>query len=296
MPSGCTGVFAAAPAAPFRFRALGLAELLDETFRIYRRDLGLFAGLALAVTLPGVIMGLIAGSYRSVGWMTKFFSSLGNPEAMQALAQTPPPQQDPVLGLLGSLVRLIMVPLTIGALVYAADQVLNGRATTILGALAGTLRRYWALAGLSFFIGLFLFSGILLITIPVVIWFLVQWGVSVPALLAEGLGPNRAMGRSRELVAGRWWRTLGIFCLVLLLTSIASAIVEFMAGFIIGLIPGLGEDLRSGLAVVAASLAGALVVPVTYIAITLMYYDLRVRREGFDLDQLAQQAQRPSAA
>jgi hypothetical protein len=35
---------------------------------------------------------------------------------------------------------------------------------------------------------------------------------------------------------------------------------------------------------------------VNYIAITLIYYDLRVRREGFDLDQLAQQAQPPSAA
>lgn len=82
----------------------------------------------------------------------------------------------------------------------------------------------------------------------------------------------------------------------MLLTTIASAIVEFMAGFIIGLIPGLGEDLRSGLAGVAASLAGGLVVPINYIAITLRYYDLRVRREGFDLDQLAQQAQPPSAA
>jgi len=69
-----------------------------------------------------------------------------------------------------------------------------------------------------------------------------------------------------------------------------------MAGAIFGLLPGLAEDLRSALIVVAGSLAGALVVPVTYIAMTPVYYDLRVRREGFDLDQLAQQAQPPSAA
>jgi hypothetical protein len=284
------------PPGAFRFRTLGLAELLDETFRIYRRDLGLFAGLSLAVTLPGVIMGLLAGSYRSVGWMTRFFQSLGNPDAMQAMAQTPPPQGDPALSLLATIVRLIMFPLTLGVIVYAANQVMNGRTTTILRALEGTLQRYWALAGLSLLIGLVVFSGIVVLTIPVVIWLLVRWGVSVPALLAEGLSPVDALGRSWGLVDGRWWRTVGIFCLVLLLTGVASAMVEFMAGFIIGLIPALGEDFRSGLAVVAASLAGALVAPVTYIAITLMYYDLRVRREGFDLDQLAQQAQPPSAA
>jgi len=289
-------VVAGSPAALFRFRALGLAELLDETFRIYRRDLGLFAGLSLAVTLPGVIMGLIAGSYRSVGWMTKFFSSLGNPDAMQALAQAPPPQQDPVLGLLASLVRLIMVPLTIGALMYAANQVLNGRAATILGSLEGTLQRYWGLAGLSLLVTLMLFTGILVVTIPVTIWLLVRSGLSIPSLLAERLGPTRAVGRSWQLVEGRWWRTLGIFCLVFLLTWIASALMEVIAAMIIGLLPGLAEDLRSALIVVAASLAGALVAPVNYIAITLMYHDLRVRREGFDLDQLAQQAQRPSAA
>lgn len=282
--------------APFRFRALGLAELLDETFRLYRRDLGLFAGLSLAVTLPGVIMGLIAGSYRSVGWMTQFFQSLGNPDAMQALSQTPPPHQDPLLGLLASIVRLIMVPLAIGVIVYAANEVLNGRATTTLGALEGTLHRYWGLAGYILLIGLVLLTGIFVVTIPVIIWLLVRWGVSIPALLAEHLGPTSAMGRSTQLVEGRWWRTLGIFSLVFLLTWIASAIMQGMAVAIIGLLPGLADDLRGGLIVVAASLAGAAVVPLNYIAMTLMYYDLRVRREGFDLDQLAQQAQPPSAA
>jgi len=113
-------VVAASPRGPWRFRALGLGELLDETFGLYRRNLGLFAGLSLAVTLPGVILGLIAGSYRSVSWMTRFFQSLGNPDALEAMSQAPPTQEDPVLGLLASIVRLIMLPVTIGVLVYAA--------------------------------------------------------------------------------------------------------------------------------------------------------------------------------
>lgn len=282
--------------APYRLRALALAELLDETFRIYRREAALFIGLALCITLPGLVMGLMAGSYRSAGWMTKFFKSLGNPDALQAMAQSPPPQSDPALSLLASLVRLVLVPLTLGVIIYTTNEILHGRTPGIVDALEGTLRRYWALAGLSLLVGLMAVSSFLVLTIPVVLLVLVRWAVSVPALLVEGLSPSRAVGRSWSLVAGRWWRTLGIFLVVLLLTWVASAILGATGGAVIGLVPGLTDDQRGALIVVTGSLAGALVLPVNYIAITLMYYDLRVRREGFDLDQLAQQAQPPSAA
>lgn len=282
--------------APYRLRALALAELLDETFRIYRREAALFIGLALCITLPGLVMGLMAGSYRSAGWMTKFFQSLGNPDALQAMAQSPPPQSDPALSLLASLVRLVLVPVTLGVIVYTTNEILHGRTPGIVDALEGTLRRYWALAGLSLLVGLVAVSSFLLLTIPVVLLVLVRWAVSVPALLVEGLAPSRAVGRSWSLVEGRWWRTLGIFLVVLLLTWVASAILGATGGAVIGLVPGLTDDQRGALIVVTGSLAGALVLPVNYIAITLMYYDLRVRREGFDLDRLAQQAQPPSAA
>jgi hypothetical protein len=282
--------------APYRLRALALAELLDEAFRIYRREFALFLGLALVVTLPGLVMGLLAGSYRSAGWMTKFIQSLGNSDAMQTMAQSPPPQSDPTLSFLGTLVRLILVPVTLGVVVYTTNEILHGRTPGIVDALEGTLRRYGALAALSVLIGAMAASSFLVLTIPVVVLVLVRWAVSVPALLVEGLGPSRAVGRSWSLVEGRWWRTLGIVLVVLLLTWVASAILGATGGAVIGLVPGLTDDQRGALIVVTGSLAGALVLPVNYIAITLIYYDLRVRREGFDLDQLAQQAQPPSAA
>jgi len=289
-------VSASPPPTPFRLRALQLAELLDETFRIYRRSFGLFAGLALAVTLPGMVMNLLSGSYRSWGWLTRVFQNMTNPDALQGMAQSPPPQTNPIIGLLASLVRLILIPVTAGVIIYAANELIKGRNTTILGALEGTLRRYWGLAGVALLGGVLLFAGILLITIPFVIWIAVRWLVGAPALLAEGLGPVNALGRSQQLVEGRWWRTVGIFLVVVVMTTIASAILGATGGAIIGLVPGLSDDLRGALVQVTGSLTGALVLPVSYIAITLMYYDLRVRREGLDLDQLAQQAQPPSAA
>jgi hypothetical protein len=289
-------VSASTPPTPFRLRALGLAELLDETFRIYRRSFGLFAGLALAVTLPGMVMNLLSGSYRSWGWLTRVFQNMSNPDALQGMAQSPPPQTDPAIGLLASLVRLILVPITAGVIIYAANEIIKGRNTTIVGALEGTLQRYWGLAGVALLGGVLLFAGILLITIPFVIWIAGRWLVGAPALLAEDLGPVNALGRSWQLVEGRWWRTVGIFLVVVIMTTLASAIMGATGGAIIGLVPGLSDDLRGALVQVTGSLTGALVLPVSTIAITLMYYDLRVRREGLDLDQLAQQAQPPSAA
>ncbi|HYS28066.1 MAG TPA: glycerophosphoryl diester phosphodiesterase membrane domain-containing protein [Candidatus Limnocylindria bacterium] len=289
-------VSASPPPIPIRLRALGLAELLDETFRIYRRSFGLFAGLALAVTLPGMVMNLLSGSYRSWGWLTRVVQNMSNPDALPGIAQSPPPQTDPAIGLLASLVRLILVPVTAGVIIYTANEIIKGRNPTIVGALEGTLQRYWGLAGVALLGGVLLFAGILLITIPFVIWIAVRWLVGVPALLAEDLGPVNALGRSWQLIEGRWWRTVGIFLVVVIMATVASAILGATGGAIIGLVPGLSDDLRGALVQVTGSLTGALVLPVSYIAITLMYYDLRVRREGLDLDQLAQQAQPPSAA
>ena len=48
-------------------------------------------------------------------------------------------------------------------------------------------------------------------------------------------------------------------------------------------------DFQAALVQVGGTLLSAVVSPITTIAVTLLYFDLRVRKEGLDLDQLAQQ-------
>jgi hypothetical protein len=55
-------------------------------------------------------------------------------------------------------------------------------------------------------------------------------------------------------------------------------------------VPGLSDDVRAGLVTTVATLVDALVSAITPIAITMLYLDLRVRKEGLDLDQLARLA------
>ena len=38
---------------------------------------------------------------------------------------------------------------------------------------------------------------------------------------------------------------------------------------------------------VASAIAAVFVGPITYIGVTLLYYDIRIRKEGFDIEMLA---------
>lgn len=276
--------------APLRLRPLSLSELLDETFRIYRKAFPLFLGVALAVSLPTLIILLAFGVYTLTGG--QFFN---NPEF----------QQDPSTFFRSTafqslvaafavivLVSIFVIPFTYGAPVRAAIDVSLGRRPSLGSVLQGVLRRYFALWGAAILNGLAV--GLLAITIigiPVAVWIYVRWALFAPSLLGENLGPARALGRSWQLVAGRWWRTFGILLLIYLLVAVLGAIVSTAFQLIGALIPGLSVTAREGVSQVGSTLGSVVAAPIQYIAWTLMYFDLRVRNESFDLDQLAQQVQ-----
>ena len=97
--------------------------------------------------------------------------------------------------------------------------------------------------------------------------------------MIEGKGSIAALGRSMELVRGSWWRVFGIgvvFALILLATS--------------KVVSELGDIILIGLIVPAV--ATVLVLPILLIGRTLVYLDLRVRKEGYTLDALASEVRR----
>jgi hypothetical protein len=197
---------------------------------------------------------------------------------------------------------LIILPLSVGALYQASVEAANGRPITVTSVLSATLERYFPLYGLillgvaialvwtiAFFIGLVLIVLPGLAVMCVGVWLIVRWAVTVPAMIAENIGPIKGLRRSWGLVSGMWWRTFGILLLAgiayYLITVALLALFTVIAAFI----PGLADDVRSGLATAGTDLTSALIAPVFPILLTLLYFDLRVRKEGLDLDQLARQ-------
>jgi hypothetical protein len=267
---------------PLRLRPLEIGDLLDETFRMYRRHFFLFAGLSVILSIPEA--ALSGFSYYAL------FSGL--------LQQAAGGQ--PNLGLLTStlllyavffLVTLVLLPFSYGAVTYAACESALGRPVTPSGVLMGVMRRYFQLLGYWLLIGL---MAIVFCLIPLWIWIWVNWVVVMPVMFVERAGLGAAMGRSWRLVEGRWWRTFFILFLMLVLFYVVRvALSAFLA---------LGQTLLQLVvsSVVVLWISGAtsvivdsLVNPIIQIAIVLIYFDLRVRREGLDLFQMAQRVSAP---
>ena len=286
-----------AAGVPVRLRPLPVGELLDETFKLYRRHFTVIAGVALVVILPNLIVTLISGSYRAnpITYVQQLLQSANDPAALAAVQSRQAQYTSSPLYLLSFPVAILMYPFTTGALYRAATSLAAGNLETIGSVLAGTARRYFALFGIAILTGLVGVCFVLIITIPVVIWVLVRWAVATPALFAEGVGPIKALGRSWSLVRDNWWRTVGILIIVAIMVSLIQSALGVLFTGVAAVLPGIGEDLRSGLVTTVATLVNALVGAITPIAITMLYLDLRVRKEGLDLDQLARQAA-PGAA
>ena len=276
-----------------RLRPLGLGEILDDIFRVYRRHFGLLCAIALWLSLPSLLVQFTSGTASTFGFLATLVGSLGNTQSTQALvSQQPPEPPNVVLVLLGYLITLAVIPFSVGAISHAAIDLAQGKVVSVRSAFAGVARRYWALLAQTIVL---LFALLpLLLCLPVAIWLAVRWSVAVPALLAESIGPIQALGRSWRLTRGSWWRLFGILLLLYLLQATVSGALGIL-GWPIGIaIPFVAPVVRGAIILTVSTLASALALPVFYLCIVLLYFDLRIRHEHFDLDQLARQAVAPS--
>ena len=97
----------------------------------------------------------------------------------------------------------------------------------------------------------------------------------------------RAISRSWELTKDNWWRVFGTLAVVFILLFVISIALGGVLGAVL-----LSSDSISEVAfAVLTTLIGLLIAAITYpliaSVVTVMYYDLRVRNEGFDLQTLS---------
>jgi len=268
---------------PLRLRPLEIGDLLDETFRMYRRHFLLFAGLSVILSIPTA--ALSGFSYFAL------FNGLLQQTSPGEISASPQPNLGALETLLvtygiGALISLILVPFIYGAVTYAACESALGRPVTASGVLVGVLRRYFSLLGYWVLIGL---MAILFCLLPLWIWIWVGWAVVMPVMFVENVGLGAAMSRSWRLVERRWWRTF----LIIFLLFVVYEVVRIALGAYLALAQGLLQLLFPSVVILWFTAATTVIVdslvnPVIQIAIVLIYFDLRVRREALDLFQLAQ--------
>lgn len=308
-----------------RIREMSLGELLDASFRLYRNNFLTFVKIAALVLVPynllafvfanpesplqssGATTSLIAGFLRSTssptdsGWISLIYSVIVQPilYATLILVATQCYRQQPVtigdnfrharqrlLTLIGAdmLQALYIILAALPALVVAicgVQLITNQRISAILDGNTpnDTLPTM-----------LFILLGGLLLILPLLVR--VRLAFTTQAVMLEGQGAVAGVDRSWKLTEGRMWRLAG-FVLVVGLLEICLTTVPVGAVVFGVSLAGTDAQLILALRVALATISTIAVLPFTMISYTLMFFDLLIRGEGFDLEQHDLLAPRP---
>jgi len=270
-----------------RLRPLAISDVLDETFRIYRSQ---FRNLVIVMGVVAIPLALLSATFNLVGGLlgSQASTSTGSLVAGMAVVLVTLP-----LAIVGGLARLMAS----AAVVRVVSNAILGQPIDIGAAYREAYHRLGPILGGSFLVGLAV-GGLVLtcIGIPFAVYVGLGWMLLIPLILLEGLASRPAMRRSWDLVRGHRWRLLVSVMLIGLITwvllSIPSALFAMVAGIILGLTQAsqtwiIGMQVGSAL---LQALGETLFGSVGYITLVLLYYDLRIRKEAFDLQQRASAA------
>ncbi|HEX5324490.1 MAG TPA: hypothetical protein VFW40_11935 [Capsulimonadaceae bacterium] len=273
-----------------RNRPMGTADLFDEAFDLYKKNFTLFLGVAALVFVPLSVFA----SFYDYSWNQSFLDDLAGASASGNIARS--------FGLLLEWARnaALLLPIYFlattfmtGALVAAVSARYLYQPITMIGAYRVALAR-----GLSLLSSMALFDLLLLVCALVCIF-----PVFFPAVLllftpqaavVEGKVGLLALGRARSLVAGHTGRILGsLLLLILLYLALEYAIEGPLSYFAdklvtssLPLLPALAthQELAEQ---ITDRLTSLVVLPFVATLTTVLYYDLRIRKEGYDMDVLA---------
>jgi hypothetical protein len=248
---------------PSKLTERNLTELLNETFAVYWRHIREFLLLALFVQVPLAVINWVSGE-GVVGYVIIT-----------------------VCAIIGGAVAY-------GAGIYAVGQQYVADKITIRNCYRRVQWRMLSLLAITMAIVAvaLLGVGLILVVVPflVAMVYLIYWSVAGQAIIIEGRKPLDAMKRSLELVRGDWWRVFGITLVFLLVAAGFGLLVNApfaIASWVVGTEPSSTVD--SALRFFGGLAVGTAVAPILAIAWTLLYYDLRVRKEDYEVNILSQE-------
>jgi hypothetical protein len=290
-------------------RPLGVGDVLDRTFTVYRTKPLVFIGLSAIWYLLLVLVFVVLAVAIFAGALAAFTRQ----------ATTPSPEQiaGAAVGIIGFVLVAVIVAILLlaaqsAALVHAASRRYLAKDVAIGDSFRAGLSaspRLFA-AGVLVFLAILGVWAVLVIVAALanqgLLWVLVvlagivataflgcSWLVAPVVVVVEKMGPVSALGRAWRLSGGNRWRIFGIQVLLFILNLVLSLLIGGIFGGLAAAAAQGGTPTQLGLTSVIQSLvnlASTIIwAPVEWIAFTVLYYDLRVRKEAFDL-QLAAEA------
>jgi hypothetical protein len=247
-------------------RPLSLGKILDETFDIYRHNFVLFIGIS---AIPNLVLLLlkIAAIRLGIDTDTDTFAFVS------VLA-----------GLVTWFASLFVEAIVTAATTFAVSDIYLDTPTTMARCFSRVAGKALKVTYVSFVVALIVGIGFAICIAPGVYWAGV-YGIAIPAVVLENIRGRDALSRSASLTKN----SVGRIIVVYFLTSIFSVIMAIALN--LGLsalgLAAFQTPRGSGLLdEITAALAAILFGPISAIALTLAYYDQRVRNEAFDIEHM----------
>jgi hypothetical protein len=265
-------------------RPLSTGEILDRTFTLYRRNFLLFLGISaiphvlvlilnlVRVSLPG--SSLPSATLHPGGAVT----TTGMPSVTGIMAGA-------IIGMLVLVVSLVAYLLSQGGTVFAVSEIYLGRSITIAESFRRVSGELLSLFGVVMLNGLATLAGFICLFIPGV-YLLCRLIVCVPAALVENIGARDSLERSFELTRDNAGRAFVILLLYFAVSIAAAGLFAWPFAVIMVVVAQKNPSqmtLWLQLTTVGSFVANVLVTPILTIASAILYYDLRVRKEAFDI-------------
>jgi hypothetical protein len=251
-------------------RPMTLGEVLDRTFKLYRSNFWLFAGI---IAVPFLVLLLINIGLGGSG--------IGRGAAAAGTV--------PSRGLIGGgitfgLLYLFLLGAAQAATVFAVSDLYLGRPTGLRDCYKRVGAKAIRVILILILTGLIVGVGFLLLIIPGII-LLCRTAVAMPASMLEDSKSIRSIERSMELTKGFSGQIFVIFLMVWVLTWLVTVIFQTPFAFLMQ----AQHAVSFGTLVLqhlSSFVSQVLIGPIGTIAFSLMYYNLRVRKEAFDIQHL----------
>jgi hypothetical protein len=295
-------------------RARKVGEILDASFKLLFKNVKTLFPFTAWIVFPFQILSaaVVAFSGPSVAktltdWSTEVQANPGKPLVFPTF--TSGQIGGVAVGLLLSVLSMFFLQAALTAFI---GQLVLERTVNRKEALRIAVRRSPYLLATSILTGLMLgvvvgvsalsvvvlkAIGILVVLVAMVvaIWFFIRLGISYPPIVLENAGPVTALRRSFRLTSGSFWKVLGTLLIGGVISGVAASSIQAALAQLLQRLGGSNKAFEFLWSAISGTIATAITAPLGAAMTVFLYFDLRVRKEGFDLQRLADDLLRQSS-
>lgn len=239
-------------------------DVFRRAIRLYGSEWRLFVGIGLVAVPIGIVMNLVQRlviRFDPLAYVIDWLDDTAGARLTTVLA-------------IGGVQQLAMLLIVSPAVIQAVADIEAGQKPGVVRSYRLALERVGAIvAAVAIMIVLIALPLLIVIGLPVAIWLLVRWQFYNQVIIFDrNAGGVDALRESGRLVKNRWWKTL----FALAIFDIIAVLPGILVGF--GLLT-LGRT-AVGFANGISSLLYALLIPLSVVAVTLLYLDRRAERSA----------------